>query len=303
MKHDGGRAAYAATKIIATWPEGSFAENLAIDGAGSIFVTLHTDRAVVRIDPASGIVTPFAVFDLPVAGLAFARNGSLLVSGGQPGTTPGAIWQVEPDGSVRRIATLPDAAFLNGMTPHSDGRRILVADSIGGIVYAIDPDTGVFEPWLANDRMKPLPGDMTPGVNGVKLYGGYAYVSVTARDAIYRAPIGPDGAAGPLEIFAENLRADDFAIDIDGNLYIATHPAHSLVRLAPDGARATLGGKEHGLLCATAVAFGRTAADDRSVYVTTTGGTMILPSEQCEPAKLVRLDVGTVGHPLLGTTP
>ncbi len=299
VNHDGGRAAYAATKIIATWPKGSFAENLAIDGAGSIFVTLHTDRAVVVVDPASGVVTPFARFDLPVAGLAFGHGGSLFVSGGQPGTTPGAIWQVDPDGSVRRIATLPDAAFLNGMTPHSDGHRLLVADSIGGIVYAIDPGTGRFEPWLADDRLKPLAGDMTPGANGVKLYGGYAYVSVTARDAIFRAPVGADGAAGRLEIVAENLRADDFAIDLDGNLYIATHPANSLVRLAPNGERMTLATTEHGLLCATAVAFGRTVADDRSLYVTTTGGTMILPSEQGEPAKLVRVDVGAAGHPLL----
>jgi len=299
MNHDGGPAAYAATKIIATWPKGSFAENLTIDGAGSIFVTLHTDRAVVNVDPTTGIVKPFAVFDQPVAGLALAHDGSLFVSGGQPGMTPGVIWQADPDGSVRRIATLPDAAFLNGMTPHSDGHRMLVADSIGGVVYALDPATGLFEPWLADDRMKPLGGDMTPGVNGVKLYDGHVYVSVTARDAIFRAPVGPDGAPGPLEIVAANLRADDFAIDVEGNLYIATHPANSLVRLAPNGDRATLATADHGLLCATAVAFGRTALDDRSVYVTTTGGTMVLPSEQGEPAKLVRVDVGAVGHPLL----
>jgi sugar lactone lactonase YvrE len=137
----------------------------------------------------------------------------------------------------------------------------------------------------------------TPGANGIKVFAGHAYISVTGSDTIYRTPITGE-TAGPLAVYAERLRADDFAIDIAGALYIATHPARSLVRLAADGQRTTLAAAQHGMVGATAVAFGRTAADRHCVYVTTTGGTMTVPPEELEPAKLVRVEVGVAGAQL-----
>jgi sugar lactone lactonase YvrE len=295
MQHDGGDVAYAPTKIVATWPKGSFAENIAVGANGDIFVTLHTDRAVVRVDPATGAVTPFARFETPVAGLAFAADGSLIVSGGTPGQRPGVIWRVAPDGSVSHVADLPEAAFLNGITPLGD--RFLVADSIGALIYAVDPQNGLVTTWLADPRLAPADASGTPGANGIKIFAGHAYISVTSSDAIYRAEISGE-SAGPLAPYAERLRADDFAIDAAGALYIATHPARSLVRLAPDGRRTTLAGPEQGMVGATAVAFGRTAADRQAVYVTTTGGTMTVAPDELEPAKLVRVEVGVAGAEL-----
>jgi len=299
LDHDGGRQARMPSTIIASWPKGSFAENLAVDRDGAIYVSLHTDQRIERVAPDTGRVTPFASFDLPIAGLSFAADGALYVSGGHPGRPPGVLWRVDRNRRVERIATLDHVAFFNGMTPHPDGKRLLVADSIGGVIHALDITDGRVDAWLADDRLKPLAGDWTPGANGVKLFGGHVYVSVTARDALYRAPLDGSGRPGPLELVAEHLRADDFAFDTEGNLYIATHPAHSLVRLTPRGERSTLAGVEQGLLCATAVAFGRTPADDHSVYVTTTGGTLVLPVEQGETAKLVRVAVGAKGQALL----
>ena len=298
MQHDGGVIGYAQARTVATWPKGSFVENLAVDSAGAIFVTLHTEKAVARVDPANGTVTPFATFDTPVAGLAFAGDGSLIVSGGTPGRRPGVIWRVTEDGSVSRVADLPDAAFLNGVTPL--GERFLVADSIGGRIYAIDPADGAVTTWLTDPKLAPSDASGTPGANGIKIFAGHAYISVTGSDTLYRAPLTNE-AAGPLAIYAERLRADDFAIDTAGALYIATHPARSLVRLAPDGSRTTLAAAAHGMIGATAVAFGRTAADRHAVYVTTTGGTMTLPPDELEPAKLVRVDVGVPGAPLHDT--
>src|SRR5689334_24589575 len=44
--HDAGRWAPVAAKVVATWPVGSFAENVAVDGDGLVFVTLHShDRS------------------------------------------------------------------------------------------------------------------------------------------------------------------------------------------------------------------------------------------------------------------
>ena len=295
MQHDGGKISYAEATIVTTWPKGSFVENIAIDPNGAIFVTLHTDKAVIRVDPATGTATPFAQFDTPVAGLAFASDGALIVSGGTPGQVPGVIWRVKLDGTVSHVADLPEAAFLNGVTPL--GERFLVADSIGGLIYVVGPVDGSVATWLADNRLAPADASGTPGANGIKIFAGHAYISVTGSDMIYRAPLAGE-AAGPLEVYAERLRADDFAIDTSGALYIATHPARSLVRLAPDGTRTTLAGAEHGMVGATAVAFGRRQADRHAIYVTTTGGTMTVPAEELELAKLVRVEVGAAGAPL-----
>ena len=291
MQHDGGPSTLHPSEIVASWPKGSFVENLAVDAEGAIFMTLHTEGAVVRFDPETRAVTPFATFPGPVAGLVIAADGILYVSGGRPGQAPGMIWKADREGGVSRLAELPDALFLNGMALHPDGRRLLVAESIGGKVHSVDPDDGKVEVWMQDAALRPAETDaMTPGVNGVKLHQDSVYVSVTGRDRVLRAPILPDGSPGPLEIVAEKLRADDFAVGPDGSLYIATHPACSLVRLRPDGTRCTLAGSDEGLTGATAVAFGRTERDRGSVYVTTTGGTMTLPSEALETAKLVRVD-------------
>lgn len=296
MEHDGGDAEYASTRIVATWPKGSFAENVAVDREGRLFVSLHTDRAVVCVDARTGRVTPFATFDTPVAGLAFARDGTLIVSGGSLGSKPGVIWSVTAHGSVCRVADIPEAAFLNGVTPLGD--RFLVVDSLAGVVYAVDPRDGAVTSWLADPALAATDASGTPGANGIKLFGGEAYISVTCADRILRVPVSGE-AAGRAETHAERLRADDFAIGTDGSFFIATHPARSLMRLAPDGTRTTLASAEHGMMGATAVAFGRTPQDRTSVYVTTTGGTMTVPPDDVEEAKLVRVDVGVDGAPLI----
>lgn len=299
MKHDGGCDSFLPVEVVATWPKGSFAESVAIDADGQIFVSLHTDKAVVRVDPVSGRVTPFATFDRPATGLVFATDGALIVSGGAPGTAPGLIWRVERNGDIRQLAEIADATFLNGMTP-LDG-LILIADSLGSVIYALDPIQGAIAPWLYDPLLGAGEGADGPGANGIKIFGGSAMISVTGADRLVRVPI-IKGEPGTVEIAAEQIRADDFAFDDQGRLYIATHPAQSLLRLDPDGKRTTLAHAEHGLVGSTAVAFGRTDADRTCVYVTTTGGTWTVPDEKLEAAKLLRVDVGQAGQPLLGVS-
>lgn len=295
MQHDGGRLEPATVEIVATWPKGGFAESVAVAADGGVFVSLHTDKAVVRYDPATGAVTPFATFDRPATGLAFAADGTLLVSGGDPGTAPGVVWRVSPAGEVAQLVEIAEAAFLNGVT--SLGDRFLIADSLGGKLYALDPEAGGVSTWLADPLLVAPDPAQGPGANGVKVFDGAVTVSVTGADRLVRAPI-VDGRPGRVAVLAERLRADDFCFGADGALYIATHPARTLMRLDPDGSRATLAEAAQGMTGATAVAFGRTAADAHSVYVTTTGGTWMLPDAELEAAKLVRVDVGRQGRPL-----
>jgi len=138
-----------------------------------------------------------------------------------------------------------------------------------------------------------------PGSNGIKIREGWAWISVSGRRLMVRVPIQPDGSAGDIEIAATRLEADDFAFGMSGSVYITTHPEHTLVRLDPSGARTTLAGPEQGMVGSTACAFGRAPSDEKVLYVTTDGGFLIPHESGIEDAKLVRMEVGESGWPLL----
>jgi sugar lactone lactonase YvrE len=290
--HDPGVFAPVPARIAASWPVGHFAENLAIAPDGAVLVSLHSHSRIDRYDPVTESLATWAILPAPVAGLAFDRAGILWATGGELGKPPGRIWRIDGAGAVRHWLDIDDAVFLNGATLHPDGARLLVAESITGRVVAVDLRTPGVATWLADDRLKPQMEGI-PGANGVKLFGGHVHISVTAGNMLLRAPVAADGACGPAAIWAENLRADDFAFDPEGAAYIATHPANSVLRLAPDGTRTTLAGPDQGAVGATAVAF---AADAPGVlYVTTTGGLWSPYQGQVQPAKLLRLEVGAAG--------
>jgi hypothetical protein len=70
------------------------------------------------------------------------------------------------------------------------------------------------------------------------------------------------------------------------------------VRLSQNDDRVPLGDLTQGIICPTAVAFGRRIGDERGVYVTTTGGVMHRGQDEIEEARLLWLDVAANGLPL-----
>jgi sugar lactone lactonase YvrE len=286
--HDGGVWSPMPTRVVASWPVGHFAENLAIDASGAVFISLHSHSRIDRYDPATAATAPFAELPAPVAGLAFDAAGLLWVTGGTPGQAPGYLWSIAPDAAITAWGTLPDAPFLNGCTLHPDGRTLLICESLTGRVLAADlHQPGSWRTWLADDRLMPV-DPPTPGANGVKIRDGWAWISVTGRNLLLRAPLQPDGAAGHLDVAAENLRADDFIFGPSGALYIATHPAQTVLRLAPDGTRSTIAGPDQGAVGCTACAFGA----DVALYVTTNGGLWAPYQGAAQDAKLLRIETG-----------
>src|SRR5438093_12328080 len=127
--HDGGEFSAVNVRVVATWPAPTFVENLAIDSAGAIFVSLYSHNRVDRYDPATGATTPFV--DLPAApmGLAFDATGSLWATGGTFRKGPGYVWKIGRDGSVRHWTDLLDEVVINGCTLHPDGRTVLACES------------------------------------------------------------------------------------------------------------------------------------------------------------------------------
>ena len=297
--HDGGEFAPIEATTVATWKAPAFLENLAIDADGAVFVTVYSHNRVDRYDPATGATTTFAEVPAPPMGLAFDAGGVLWVTGGTLYERPGFIWRVERSGAVRQWCELPDATFMNGCTLHPNTRMLLACESSSGRILAIDlGQPGRWDVWLQDDRLQSvIPG--YPGANGIKIHDGWAWISVSGRRMMVRVPIQPDGSAGTIETAATRLLADDFAIGMSGSVYITTHPEHSLVRLDPFGFRTTLAGPEQGMVGSTACAFGRAPGDEKALYVTTDGGFLIPHESGIQDAKLVRMEVGESGWPLL----
>ncbi len=295
--HDGGRWAPVASEVLASWPQGPFAENLAVHPTGAVYVSLHSHHRIDRIDPRTRRVEEFAFLPAPAAGLAFDAAGSLWVTGGAVGQAPGFVWRIR-SGQPELWVEIADAVFMNGCTPHLDGRTLLVCESVTGRILAIDQNEKRWSVWLRDDRLRPKQAQM-PGANGIKLRDGWVWISITGRDLVLRSNIAADGGAGPIEVAAEKLHADDFAFAESGTVYLATHAAHTVIRLFPDGGRETIAGPLEGAAGNTACAFGRQANDRQSLYVTTTGGLRYPYRGEVEDAKLLRLNVGEGGQRLL----
>ena len=292
--HDHGEWRPVDVVIAASWPAGHFVENLAVQDDGDVFVSLHSHRRIDRYDPGTGAVVEFTGLPEPVAGLAFDDDGSLWATGGTLGKTPGFVWRISPTGSVEEWLRIPNALFMNGCAIAADRRTLFACESTTGQIVAVDLTEPAWDSWITDVLLLPT-GGAIPGANGIKLRDGYAWITVTDRNLVLKARMLEDGRAGPLEPAAEQLRADDFAFGTSGAAYIATHPANTVLRLAPDGARTTIAGPAQGAVGSTACAFGRGPDDVGSLYVTTNGGMWSPYRGQVQEAKLVRLAVGETG--------
>jgi sugar lactone lactonase YvrE len=283
--HDGGVFQPVPARLVASWPEGTFVENLAIGADGAVFVTVHPAGEVWRVS-AAGERRLLVTLPTPVAGIAFGAGGDLFVSGGTPGQAGGVIWRVGPDGAFVRWVDLPAALFLNGLTLAPDG-GLLVVDSLLGAIFHVSTVERKVSDWLRDDRLTPLPGvaDL-PGANGIKRFGDRYVVSNTSRAELYTIALDAAGQPGAVALLADRLRADDIAFDAAGALYCTTHIHYSVVRLAPDGGRVTIAGPDEGMVGATAAAFG-----PGGLYVTATGGVFAPLDGKVQPAKLVCLSL------------
>ena len=283
-------------ETIATWPVGTFLENILPLPDGRFVVSVHNERELHMVD-ADGTHRVWARLPASPAGLIAARNRVLVVAG-EPGTSPHSLFGVDPDGQVETYLDVPDTLFLNGFTPGFDSRAYAV-DSILGAVIEIDIDARTSRTVLRNESLTKCSDEpMLPGANGLKRRGSVLYVTNTDRALVLRVPVGRDGALGGVETVARDLRADDLAIGDDGTLYLTNHIHNTLTRLRPDGERMAIAGPEEGMAGCTACVFGLHGGASRSLFVTTTGGIIMPLDGVVQEAKLVRLDVGATGTPV-----
>jgi sugar lactone lactonase YvrE len=131
-------------------------------------------------------------------------------------------------------------------------------------------------------------------VNGIKIYNNALFASNTQRQLLIRIPFVENNTPGTPEVCLTNVNLDDFAFDVQGNLYGTTHVYNSVIQISPDQKITTIATAEQGMAGSTALAFGR-ANNNTNLYVTTNGGMSLPLPGGVEPAKIVKLNVNIAG--------
>jgi hypothetical protein len=276
---------------VSTFPVNTFLENLAILPSGAIYLTNHEVGAVVQLDP-DGNLTVYAQLSGKVSGIAWIEPNQFLVNGWNAEGIP--FVAILSDGAVQFLQILPEAQFLNGITPLSS-RSYLMADSYRGAIWSFDVTTKTVELWLEHSLLaRSDEGSTFPAVNGLKRFGNHLYASNTQRLLLLQIPLDENLKPQEPEILIEGTNIDDFAFDVHGNLYGATHVYNSVIRIDRDCRTTIIAQAEQGVTGCTAVAFHGT-----DLYVVNNGGLFLPPATGVEPAQVVRLAVGVSGAPLL----
>jgi hypothetical protein len=281
---------------VAEFPANTFLESIAIGPDNTLFVTSHLDGKIFRID-SSGEPSVHTTIAGKATGLTFTADGNLLLTAWNEQNIS-TVFTLSPQGDAAVLVTMPDAIFLNGLTPLK-GDSYLIADSYRGVIWQLNAAEKTVRIWLeASALARSSTENEFPAVNGLKVFGNTLYASNTEKMQIVKIPIQPDGQPGEPEIFLQAVNLDDVAFDQEGNLYGTTHIYNSVVKITPDGSVTTIAQAEQGMTGSTALAFGQWEDDRTSIYVVTNGGMSFPPSIGLEPAKVVRLDVGIAGYPL-----
>ena len=268
------QTALPAPEVLASFPTGTFLENLEPQPDGSVLFTSYLDKKILRWSPAG--VSPFATLAAHPVALLTTTAGIRVTAHAAPFTSGAdfvktmTIVELGPDGKTRSSSSMSDARFLNGMIALDD-QRALIADSLAGVIWSYRHTDATLVPWLADDSLKPVaskPGEFALGANGIKIAKGHVYFSNSSTTTLFRVALEGGAPKGPVQRVATLPGIDDFAIHEDGRIFIATHRA-DVVMLAPGGKTTVLiDQKAEG---ATAVALGLGPSSGR-LFVTTTGG-------------------------------
>ncbi|MBW4505616.1 MAG: SMP-30/gluconolactonase/LRE family protein [Scytonematopsis contorta HA4267-MV1] len=286
----------APARQLTSFPVNTFIESIAITTDGTLFISNHEAGQVVRVS-LNGTQTIHATWESKIAGLATTNDGNLIATAWNASGTP-VVLQVSAEGNIELLATLPDAIFLNGLT-RLQGERYLLADSFRGAIWEFNLENHSTKIWLEHPLLgRSNPESQIPAVNGLKFFDGDLYASNTEQQLILKIAVNASGNPGEPEVWVTNNNIDDFAFDVDGNLYGATHVFNSVVKISPEGKTTTIATAEQGVVGSTAIAFGRTDKDNTCIYIVGNGGMFLPPPTGIVPAEVVCLEVSKKGLPL-----
>ncbi len=288
---------------------GEFAEGVAVDRSGNVFVTLVDQGRLLKLAPGAseyedfGVVPGFewaGIFGL--LGLAVDDAGN--VYGAVHAGAATGVWRFDcRTGAATRLAGTEDIAIPNALT-FDDLGNLYVTDfwSNGdeaaplGAIWRIGPD-GTVEKWLEDEALGGTGafGLGTPaGVNGVAFGDGTVYAAVTERMSLVAIPVLDDGSPGEVSTIVDGgIIPDGIALGADGRVYVADVGGSAIRRVGLDGSIETLAeGAAAGLDLPASIAFG-IGGTELTLYATNLANIEAF-STGVGPA-LVAIDVDTPG--------
>ncbi|KID76134.1 quinoprotein amine dehydrogenase beta chain-like protein, partial [Metarhizium brunneum ARSEF 3297] len=300
-------------RVIHQFPNGTWLENIAERRNGNLLVTLLDRPELYQVDPHNpanatlvhnfaGYTSLFGITETSPDVFAIIAGNFTPGAGTQEGTY--AIWSTDFAGckgaEVSKIVDIPEAKLLNGMTTlDANTGEVLVSDSGRGLVLRVDTKSGEYTTVLENDVFQPAPtAPIQLGINGIRLLGDHLYYTNTYASVYGRVAINPatGEAAGPFETISTDVMGDDFALDNQGNAYIAANPENEAVRVDRDGDAEVLAGNLNSTLVPGPTAAWLGKAQDRDgkrvLYVVTSGGQAgPINGTYTEGGKILALDV------------
>lgn len=219
----------AQARTVASFPAGTFLENLHASTDGRTLITSYFDKTILQWSGDSKPV-PLAVLDAHPVGVLVRPQLVVLSVHGQPFTAgeaftkTNAFMTMNRDGSGVRTYPVPNALFLNGLVDLGD-RHVLAADSLAGKIWRFDTVSGRIDEWLSDPQLTTDPARPrgTPGANGLKIHDGWLYVSNSSRQSVYRVALKAGEPTGKLALFANTGPIDDFNFLADGTLVATSH--------------------------------------------------------------------------------
>ncbi len=213
--------------------------------------------------------------------------------------------------TVSKIAEVPEAIFLNGLTslPRTP-TTLMAADSGAGKIYSLDVNSGLYHTAIADAALKSnASSPFELGVNGINVRPsepGYIYpVNSLKRPRLVRIPIDPinGGQTRPVEVIVDDVpfetnlygAADDFALDNSGYAWITSDPTNILWRASlSTGDIKVIAGSTNSPVVAglTSCRFGSGEADVRAgrLYIVTNGGMADPAAAGVVGGRLISLD-------------
>jgi hypothetical protein len=287
----------AAARVLYQFPNLTSLENIAARSNGHLLVTPLTSSSLYSLDPSfpkvANLVHTFPNATSLLGITEYEPDVFALVSGADPEdpSIPWVIWSIDFNQClkgtktplVRKIATLPKALFLNGLTNLAPGSPwILAADSQLGLVWRINVKTGAVNVAISDPLMAPVTEfGIALGVNGVHIFQSHLYfTNIFLQGGFFaKIPIDPrtGEALGKATIVARNGLCDDFVIDSKGDAWVTQNLLNGVQVIKPNGSvRVAIGGVNDTIVeGVTGAVFGRTLKDRNVLYVSTNGGSAV----------------------------
>jgi hypothetical protein len=202
-------------------------ENITLEPNGAADVTFQKARQVARVT-TSGKITVLATLPAPTTGTATASgivrtsDGTLYVND-NAGANSGIYRIPAGGGTPVLVVAMPDVAVLNGLALDASHDTLYATDSTSGTVWKVSLKARTASLWAQGTAFQHDPSTSSGlGVNGIKVHGGYVWVTNTSKGTLLRVPIKRDGTAGTVTTQATGLSGiDDFAFTGRGDQVLA----------------------------------------------------------------------------------